>query len=436
MKKKNIFLAAVCAFALNIQAQNMVQLSFTGQLIDGSYIQLDSVKIQNITRSWTETLYFPDTVLEMEEKTGKPPFVTSLENGGLELSSAFPNPFNGTTDIVLQLPADETVNFSLYDINGKICLSRSLELEAGKHTLKLTTAAPQIYFLQVRTSLGSKAVKLFNRSKGVGFGIEAVDFSGDHALKEDKLSTAHLFYANDAMLFIGYRTDGNETDTMQIRTRQAAVNTMYTFPFQIGYKMGDVYYENGIAIGMVWWLADTIAVANDVAYGEHGKLISLTEPVDPPNQYGLMWGVSSINVQVPAYDSIDGRINTPIIKHIRDSLANDSTTIYDAWRFQAMAWCVDSLGGDWYLPATNELRSIIELVVPTLNPALEKISGAAKFTYSAGAIYWSSTADEADNERAYAMKWFLYPEYSEIPDYHPVSADQTTYGRVRAVRWF
>jgi hypothetical protein len=205
---------------------------------------------------------------------------------------------------------------------------------------------------------------------------------------------------------------------------------MYTFQFQMGYKIGDVYYENGIAAGMVWWLADTIAVANGVAYGEHGKLISLTEPVSAfPGWGGLLWGVASKNVRVPAYDTLDGRINTPIIIHIRDSLANDPNTIYSAWRFQAASWCVDSLGGDWYLPALHELRTIFSLIDATLNPALEKISGVKELgtKYSR---YWSSTANETDNERAYVMEWGVYPFCFSRTE------DQSVPSFVRAVRWF
>jgi hypothetical protein len=445
MKKSILFSIIACLFIIATQAQTKVTLTFTGQLQDGSHIQLDSVQVYNITQSWSETLFYPDTILEMETE---PVSIATFENKGLELSSATPNPFNGTTDISLQLPKDETVQFSLYDINGKEYLSKSLQLESGKHQLKLSTVTPQIYFLQVKTSFGSSTIKLLNQSKGTGFDIthsssspllwrglrggvkSSPSFGGGWG--EVKLATTNTFVANDNFLFIGY----HETDTVQIRVQQPASNTTYTFNYQIGYKIGDVYYKDGIAEGMVWWLADTILMVDTVAYGQHGKLIALTEPGIPVNQRGQMWGVGSLNVIVPAYDTIDGRINTPIIKHIRDSLANDSTTIYGAWRFQAMSWCVDSLGGDWYLPAINELRNIIELVVPVLNPALEKIAGAKKLTWGANSIYWSSTADETDSRNAYAMQWGFYPDDRDFPDYRSGSFLHNTYGSVRAVRWF
>jgi hypothetical protein len=199
--------------------------------------------------------------------------------------------------------------------------------------------------------------------------------------------------------------------------------------------MGDVYYENGIAVGMVWWLADTIAVANGVAYGEHGKLISLIEPVSAFPE-GLLWGLSHPDIKVPAYDTLDGRINTPVIVRIRDSAANDPVLADWAWRFQAVSWCVDSLGGDWYLPALHELRTIITLVVPVLNPALKKIQNAKTFIDLWNAGYWTSTADETNNRNAYIMNWGKYPHYSNIPDYSSMSLPHSTPSLVRAVRWF
>ena len=437
MKKLILLFIGCCVLTFTAQTQTKVVLTFTGQMQDGSFVALDSVQVFNSTQSWSETLFYPDTVLEMEEEIDKPPFIASLQSKGLELSSALPNPFNGTADVLLQLPQSESVTLSLYDINGKEYLSRTLILEAGTHNLKLTTAIAQMYFLQVKTSLGSKTIKLLNLTKGADFDIAHTLVQSDKSPLGDlgvgnlKLSTQKTFKANDAMLFIGYRTKGSEIDTVQIRVQQAASNAAYTFGFQIGYTIGDVYYNNGIAEGMVWWLADTLVIVDGVAYGEHGKLIALREPPIPQYQTGSMWGICNPKIPVPAYDTLDGISNTAIIKSVRDTL-----TVDQPWRFQAMSWCVDSLGGDWYLPAIGELRQLFTVVVPILNPALEKIQGAVKFTDLMGAAYWSSTADKNDNLRAYMMSWSLYPHHSNIPDYGYVSRQQTTYGLVRAVKLF
>ena len=430
MKRIALTLSIACLTVIGM-AQTKTVLTFTGQLQDESYVQLDSVQVRNITRSWSETLYFPDTTLEMEHNVS----IASFEQSGMDLSSPTPNPFSGTTDVLLQLPQDESVTLSLYDINGKEYFSRTMQLEAGKHNLQLTTAIAQMYFLQVRTSLGSKAIKLLNLTKGADFDITHTFIKsgkGDLGAKSTKLATTKPFAVNDEMLFIGYRTKDSETDTVQIRTRQVDNNTNYLFTFRMGWKVGDVYYSNGIAEGMVWWLADTVVTVEGIPYGQHGKLISLTERrVFPTNQTGLMYGISSRNVLIPAYDTVDGRINTAIIKNYRDTCTHNLV-----WRFQAMSWCVDSLGGDWYLPAISELRAIITLVVPVLNPTLANIEGTTQFKTLTATYYWSSTADKDDQLNAITMAWKGYPQYSDVPDYVSWSMLQTTYGLVRAVKLF
>ena len=434
MKKLILLFIGCCVLTFTAQTQTKVVLTFTGQMQDGSFVALDSVQVFNITQSWSETLFYPDTVLEMEETIEEPPFIASLQSKGLELSSALPNPFNGTADVLLQLPQSESVTLSLYDINGKEYLSRTLILEAGTHNLKLTTAIAQMYFLQVKTSLGSKAIKLLNLTKGADFDIAHALVQSDKSPLGDlgvgnlKLSTANTFKANDAMLFIGYRTKGSEIDTVQIRVQQAVSNTTYTFNFRMGWTIGDVYYNNGVAEGMVWWLEDTVVIIEGIPYGQHGKLISLMEPtVFPQYQRGLMWGIRDRNITVPAYDTVDGRINTAIIKNYRDTCTDDLV-----WRFQALTWCVDSMGGDWYLPAINELRAVTELAVSLLNPILANTPQAMEFTTLSMTDYWSSTADETDNQRAYVMRGWggTPPTFRAYSEYH------NEYGYVRAMKWF
>ena len=62
--KKLFSLFALLLLVSGISAQQ-ITLRFTGQLSDGSYMRLDSVLVVNLTRSWTEKLIFPDTMLTL-----------------------------------------------------------------------------------------------------------------------------------------------------------------------------------------------------------------------------------------------------------------------------------------------------------------------------------------------------------------------------------
>lgn len=99
------------------------------------------------------------------------------------------------------------------------------------------------------------------------------------------------------------------------------------------YEVGDVYFRKGKS-GIVFSVTDG---------GRHGKIVS--------GNYGYCtW--SQINIEsgeVGTFDENDGMNNMAKIREIQ------------GWheKFPAFAWCADK-GKDWYLPARNELRTLLE----------------------------------------------------------------------------
>ena len=63
MKKLTIVFATMAISLSQSVSSQEITLRFTGATADGYYVQLDSVKVQNISRSWSETIVYPDTVL-------------------------------------------------------------------------------------------------------------------------------------------------------------------------------------------------------------------------------------------------------------------------------------------------------------------------------------------------------------------------------------
>ena len=45
-----------------------VELTFVGRDAANQYVRLDSIRIMNHTHGWNETLYYPDTVLHIQNK--------------------------------------------------------------------------------------------------------------------------------------------------------------------------------------------------------------------------------------------------------------------------------------------------------------------------------------------------------------------------------
>ena len=115
MKKTTLFLCIVTLFASAGFAQS-VTLTFTGRDGGNHHIELSYVTVTNVTKGWQEYLFWPDTVLTIQNETGIPD-VKATNTLSLQMS---PNPFNGTTDVTLSVAEKGVVNLEIADVNGKI----------------------------------------------------------------------------------------------------------------------------------------------------------------------------------------------------------------------------------------------------------------------------------------------------------------------------
>ena len=61
--KKLLFIAIVLCLLSNIWAQNTKTITFTARYTDDTYVSLSSIRVENITKKWVQTLEWPDTVL-------------------------------------------------------------------------------------------------------------------------------------------------------------------------------------------------------------------------------------------------------------------------------------------------------------------------------------------------------------------------------------
>lgn len=145
----------LCAFAQSIT------LSFTGQTIRGRYVDMDSIRINNLTQGWTATLVAPDTSCSFD--------LTAIKiNSAMaaELSQNVPNPFHGTTEVRLSLPKPDKVGLQVHDIGGRLFADYNGNLPDGEHRFEISLATPQSYLLSATTSSGTSSVKMVNLGSG------------------------------------------------------------------------------------------------------------------------------------------------------------------------------------------------------------------------------------------------------------------------------
>ena len=214
---------AQTAFAQNIE------LTFTGADVAGKYVQLDSVRVENISRSWTETLVYPDTVLTLTDETG----VNEAESNASSCIS-YPNPFNGTSRIVLTLPQDEQLSLRVYNLAGQLVMEKHLPVEAGESHFEVSLNHPQVYFLVAQTTHGRLVQKLINTGhSGTNGIVYRGTNSGTILVKTQKLLSSKPFQKGDVLKMTGYTTYDNRSVVSEAIQQSQTESEMLTMVFAL-----------------------------------------------------------------------------------------------------------------------------------------------------------------------------------------------------------
>ena len=224
--KKFIFLFVFALTCVGAIAQS-ITLTFTGRDAKNQYVKLNRIVITNLTQNWQETIYYPDTILRMGGTS-----IDDFENANeFKLSQNVPNPFDGTTELALQMPEAGKVSLTVYDMNGKKVTAYHGKLAAGVHTFRVLLNTTQSYLLTARCGNEMATIKMVNNS---GFGENAITYLGEckfyppiTTLKGGKGNTNNPFAFSDNMMYFGFATiNGKEYTSDTIKKKQTVSESL------------------------------------------------------------------------------------------------------------------------------------------------------------------------------------------------------------------
>ena len=218
--KKTVLILAIFSMFVCLSAQT-VTLTFTGEDGAGRYAQLDSVSITNQTKGWQESIYWPDTVLEMQAGAGIGE--AASQKIVLQLWQNNPNPFDGVTTANLTVPAAGAVSMEISDVNGRVIVgTKSYDVPAiGNHQFRITIANAGVYFMTARQNGKASSIKMVCNGGGSGNGIEYIGTVGNYGTLAEqftasqqngaknntpKYATEKPFNFGDQMEYVGYAT--------------------------------------------------------------------------------------------------------------------------------------------------------------------------------------------------------------------------------------
>ncbi len=218
--KRLLFLVAICLTSMILCAQQVVTLTFTGQDTSGRYLRLNRVVISNLSRNWTETIYWPDTVLEMQNSTRIAEHVANV----FSLEQNIPNPFDGITTVQLHKAEAGRTTLWVSDLSGKELVRYEGLLSDGTHRFRLSLPNAQVYFLHAQSGKYSASIKMVSKGNGGSSMIEYEGQTLSYKLdmgKAMKGSTNQTFVLGDMMEYVGYVIiDGVEFESEHITQTQ------------------------------------------------------------------------------------------------------------------------------------------------------------------------------------------------------------------------
>lgn len=272
-----LFFVLLSVAFMGQSAQDMT-VRFIGKLNGNHYQRLDSVRFTNLTRGWSETIIYPDTIIVLNATVDV--LDNEFKTGGFEQN--VPNPFDCHTMVELSVPQDENVRLQLFDAAGKQCAELKVSLEAGSHRFDITASKPQTYILKAIAGEHPYSVRMVN----VGScGCDGIKYGG-YAGLSTKLTIENEFQVGDDMEFVGYANIDGVVVESEVVTQSLMENldVVLVFSrlltdfnmedgFSVNINCGVIYnfYDSGGADGCYSNNEDMTAV-----FTSDGRMITLT----------------------------------------------------------------------------------------------------------------------------------------------------------------
>ncbi|MBO7571940.1 MAG: fibrobacter succinogenes major paralogous domain-containing protein [Bacteroidales bacterium] len=347
---KRFLLIIAIAMCSTFAFSQEITLSFTGKTIRGRHVDMDSIRINNLTQGWSIMLVAPDTACSFGITSVNMP---SANAGGL--SQNVPNPFYGTTEVNLALPKPDKVNMQALDMGGRIFANYNGDLPEGEHRFAVSLTTPQSYLLSANTSDGTSSIKMINLGSGGTNSITYIGQVAEKALRDGDYDLA----IGDALECTGYTTYCDsiyESETLDVTVGDS--NTPRTLRFNL---RSGVTVDEITACGGYTWIDNnryvesnntaTYTLTNSIGCDSVVRLdltiypIYYTQPrIDACDSYECN---DTVFTQTGTYTfylhSIHGCDSIVFLHlHIRNETHEIDSTVCDSYEWEGQTYTVDS----------------------------------------------------------------------------------------------
>lgn len=272
--KRTFYLIIVLMFGLLPKAFcqiSVIQLTFTASY-NGQYVPVDSILIENLTQGGDTVLFYPDTVLVLDNfATGMNEHVTSSADY-FTLSQNYPNPFLDKTTFRIYLPQDDHMQISVFNLLGQTVARFENTLAGGIHAFDFYNGIDKNYILSVSAGGKIKSIKMAGLKGSTDKSCALVYSGKEKALsgyKSQKGINDFQFSPGDSLRFICYAKTTALVNGSDVIVDIPQSNNTYTFEILEGIPcqgIPEVIYQEKtyetLQIGSQCWFRENLNVGS------------------------------------------------------------------------------------------------------------------------------------------------------------------------------
>lgn len=338
--KKTLLFAWLMLTALFAVSQTKV--TFTGAMIDGSYCPFEAVKVTNITKGWTETLVYPDTVLILSG-TGVEE-VTPFREG---IMHVYPNPFEDFTEVEFDVLESGPVGIRVVGVDGVQKTTWEGYMPSGTHQVRIALESPQMALVVVTTERGNYVAKLLHVGEG---GMNEIDLRSASPMYSERSNgltrSGGDFTPGDMMSYEGMMRDCEDMIYSDKVTQAQFVDEAITLVFPVTELGGEVhnlpYFQSFDSEFGTYKIYDVMGAQSWVIDYNTAKMTGYVNGTNYPNED---WLISS---PVAITGVSDAKITISYICRYFHLIDEDITI----WASTNYNWCDNPMNATWtQLPA-------------------------------------------------------------------------------------
>lgn len=298
MKRFLLVLAASLTVLMAIGQKPVINLVFSAEHA-GSYIELDSLVVKNLTQGVDTLLLYPDTVLKLEYNTGIDEF---LIKNGFNISGNYPNPFGGKTAFEISTSFAGSVGLTVRDIYGRVVCAYSDDIEPGTHLFDFRTGTKGVFFAVATFNGVTQSIKMISSGNGdcLSSELEYKGFIPKSISKSTSLASGFKFAYGDQLQYFGYARSPESVPGMDMITDIPLGNAEIVFEIFEGLPCPEVpvlfygaKYYSTVQIGNQCWMKENMAynINNSFCYEDETANCE---------KYGRLYKWTAANIVCPS----------------------------------------------------------------------------------------------------------------------------------------